>query len=307
MELGKQNNNPSTFGLDIPQNLRPLDLPQTVFPTNSTETQNNLLPSENQLGPNPVDLSAMKDKINKIMKMENLADITLAGYMIKLLRSKSKMSFRELHDEVSKSYDTLRRSDGTKYTGDLAKALKGCLTSSEIFKEVGDNVWGIREKEAKLYEEKTTKKLKSLIKKKKGRSGRKKESDQEGGPESDDNLSGSDNESIDSMELDRSIPVKKVKYSVMEYQRIYNLLDLSLKKYKGNDDENPSGTNIFETLSDTETPETIMQKFGNDKFMSILDCFEYFRPYIQEALKKAKDDPLSTQKSNSAKQIKGRK
>lgn len=103
------------------------------------------------------------------MTQENLADITLAGYLIKILRVKTKLSYKELYDEVSKCYDTLRRSDGSKYTGDLAKALKGCLTSSEIFEEVGDNVWGIREGEAKLYEEKTTKKLKALINRKKGK------------------------------------------------------------------------------------------------------------------------------------------
>jgi len=306
MDLSKHNNKLNTFGLEVPQNLRPLDLPQsTSFPTIQADIQSDALTSDNQQVPNPVDLAVMKDKIHRIMKMENLADITLAGYMIKLLRSKTKMSFRELHDEVSKSYDTLRRSDGTKYTGDLAKALKGCLTSSEIFKEVGDNVWGIREKEAKLYEEKTTKKLKTLINKKKGRSGRKKESDQEGEAESDDDLSGSDNESIDSMEMDRSMPVKKVKYSVMEYQKIYNLLETSLKKFKGVDGGNPSGTNIFESLTEIETPESALLKIGNDKFMGILDCFEYFRPYIQESLKKVND--LSSGQKHGGKQTKGKK
>ena len=131
------------------------------------------------------------------MQMENLADITLAGYLIKILRVKTKLSYKELYDEVSKCYDTLRRSDGSKYTGDLAKALKGCLTSSEIFVEVGENVWGIRESEAKLYEEKTTKKLKALINRKKGKTAPKKQGGA-GGQEYDDDggssVGGDDNE-----------------------------------------------------------------------------------------------------------------
>src|SRR4051794_36219097 len=140
MDFNQPNVNFNTFGLDMPQNLRPSDIPQTEFypPVQSEAHADMPRPEANQSGPSQAEIAAMKDKIHKLMRMDNLADITLAGYMIKLLRHRTKMSFRELHDDVSKCYDTLRRSDGSKYTGDLAKALKGCLTSSEIFKEVGD-------------------------------------------------------------------------------------------------------------------------------------------------------------------------
>jgi hypothetical protein len=166
----------SPQGIVDPNQIRPeVTNPQTDL-QNHLETVGNLsgegaTPSIG--GPAGSESSVIQEKIQQLMKMENLADITLAGYLIKLLRNRIKLSYKELYDEVSKCYDTLRRSDGSKYTGDLAKALKGCLTSSEIFKEVGENVWTIREKEAKMYEEKTTKKLKALINRKKGKTVRK--------------------------------------------------------------------------------------------------------------------------------------
>jgi len=268
------------FSMNLPPNLRGLHLPQPDM-LGASQADAQKLDASKQL--NPVDLSAMKDKIAKIMKLENLADITLAGYMIKLMRYKNKMSFKELHDEVSKCYDTLRRSDGSKYTGDLAKALKGCLTSSEIFKEAGDNVWAIREKEAKLYEEKTTKKLKTLINKKKGRSGRKKEG-QEGEGGSDDDLSdsegGSDDDSVDP---EKNLSAKKVKQSAIEYHKVSNLLDSSAKKLRGS--QTP-GQNILESFGGSENPEEFIQKIGNDRFQGILDCYEYFYPLLQEQLSK---------------------
>lgn len=267
------------FSMNLPPNLRGLHLPPPDMMAASQADAS----KQQQL--NPVDLSAMKEKISKIMKLENLADITLAGYMIKLMRYKNKMSFKELHDEVSKCYDTLRRSDGSKYTGDLAKALKGCLTSSEIFKEAGDNVWAIREKEAKLYEEKTTKKLKTLINKKKGRSGRKKEgAEGEGG--SDDDMSdseggGSDDDSVDP---EKTLSAKKVKQSGgIEYQKVSNLLDSSAKKLRGS--QTP-GQNILEAFGASDNTEEFIQKIGNDRFQGILDCYEYFYPLLQEQLSK---------------------
>jgi hypothetical protein len=263
--------------MNLPPNLRGLHLP----PPEMMGAGQADASKQHQL--NPVDLSAMKDKISKIMRLENLADITLAGYMIKLMRYKNKMSFKELHDEVSKCYDTLRRSDGSKYTGDLAKALKGCLTSSEIFKEAGDNVWAIREKEAKLYEEKTTKKLKTLINKKKGRSGRKKEG-QEGEGGSDDDLSDSEGGSDDdSLDPEKTLSAKKVKQSAIEYHKVSNLLDSSAKKLRGS--QTP-GQNILEAFGASENTEEFVQKIGNDRFQGILDCYEYFYPLLQEQLSK---------------------
>lgn len=250
-----------------------------------SEIQPSALVQDPSHPPSQVDLAAMKDKIQKLMRMENLADITLAGYMIKLCRQRTKMSFRELHDEVSKCYDTLRRSDGSKYTGDLAKALKGCLTSSEIFKEVGENVWSIREKEAKMYEDKTTKKLKTLINKKKGRSGRKKGGGQDEEAESDDDGSGSDAESDDSMGgLDKSMPVKKVKPSGGKYDKMYNMLEIYARDVKANESTASLIQNPLGSLNENDTTEEALKKVGNERFLGILECFEYFAPFLQEYL-----------------------
>lgn len=275
-------NNPlANLAAQASQAMKAFEMKQTdFFPP--TQPEGHSEPSRPQ-GQKPVsaaDLAAMKDKIGKIMKMENLADITLAGYMIKLMRYKNKLSFKELHDEVCKCYDTLRRSDGSKYTGDVAKALKGCLTSSEIFKEVGDNVWAIREKEAKLYEEKTTKKLKTLINKKKGRSGRKKESDNEEDGDSDDDGEsdhGSGGESGD----EKAAPTKKLKQSNGEYQKVSHVLDASKNKFRGDS----STQNFLDLINITDTPDDLVQKIGNDRFQGILDCYEFFYPILQEHLK----------------------
>jgi len=280
MDLNAQNNLLISAEAAAAQAMKSFEMKQAeFFPPPRPEGHAEPPRSQGQKPVNAADLAAMKEKIGKIMKMENLADITLAGYMIKLMRYKNKMSFKELHDEVCKCYDTLRRSDGSKYTGDVAKALKGCLTSSEIFKEVGDNVWAIREKEAKLYEDKTTKKLKTLINKKKGRSGRKKESDNEDG-DSDD---GSDSEhgSTASVE-DKALASKKLKQSNVEYQKIFQVLEASKNKLRGAE---ASKNNSIDLINTNDAPEDLIQKIGNDRFQGILDCYEYFYPLLQEHLK----------------------
>jgi len=280
--MDSSNNPLANLAAEASQAMKSFEMKQTeFFPPTRPEGHSEPPKPQGQKPVSAADLAAMKEKIGKIMKMENLADITLAGYMIKLMRYKNKLSFKELHDEVCKCYDTLRRSDGSKYTGDVAKALKGCLTSSEIFKEVGDNVWAIREKEAKLYEEKTTKKLKTLINKKKGRSGRKKESDNEEDGDSDDNLSESDHGSAESGD-EKALPAKKVKQSNGEYQKVAYALEAAKNKLRGPD---ASTQNLIDLINITDTPEDLAQKIGNDRFQGIIDCYEFFYPILQEHLK----------------------
>jgi len=134
---------------------------------------------------------------------------------------------------------------------------------------------------------KPQKKLKTLINKKKGRSGRKKEG-QEGEAGSDDDLSdseggGSDEDSVDP---EKALSAKKVKQSAIEYHKVSNLLD-GAKKSRASQS---SAQNILESLGAAESSEEFVTRIGSDRFQGMIDCYEYFFPLIQEQL--AKQDGL---------------
>src|SRR4051794_1459535 len=66
------------------------------------------------------------DPKNKIDSLKDLAELTLPGFIIKLLREKKELTLEDILKEVSPVYSNLRRTNGTKYNGELINAIKGC-------------------------------------------------------------------------------------------------------------------------------------------------------------------------------------
>ena len=75
------------------------------------------------------------------------------------------MRKEEIQAKIGSSFESLRKSDGTKYKGDRGKALNGALYSTGIFHRENDQ-WSIRESELESYERKMRLRLESKGKRK---------------------------------------------------------------------------------------------------------------------------------------------
>lgn len=236
--------------------------------------------------------------------MDNLADITLQGYAIKLIRFNGPMAFNDIAFDVSKCYDALRRSDGSKYTGDFKKALKGSLTSSDIFQEMEGSIWTINETKAKIYETKTTEKIKQLISKQKQKGVKKTGKrindslkDNENSERNDVALSESSRSDLNRQSSSQSLNKKR---AFEEYSKVFDTLNMSLKAYKMEDKANYFLPNSLNEIKGTETLDHLSQKFGKDKMNGILECFHYFLPILEEymSIKSPHLGRLSSQNDN---------
>ena len=244
---------------------------------------------------------SLNSKKNELVELEdqNLAEITLPGYLIKLLRISSKMNFKKLLEEVSKIYDTLRKSDGTKYEADKTKAIKGSLTSSEMFINIGNNQWSLNDELAKIYETKTAQKIKKLIIKRNSnrkdkaikRAERKMHAQNalavmNDDDKNDDNLLESQHSLNPSKLEDPQVNKSRKRYRRKQekYELIYNVLNGCTKALKQNNATIHLLKNPFKGFTGTETMDDIWKSIGPEKVIGILQCFEYFSPLLEEAL-----------------------
>lgn len=221
-----------------------------------------------------------------IETVENLADITLIGSIIRLLRSRGNMHFTDIIHEISKFYHNLRRADGSKYEGNISKAVRGCLTSSKIFYSAGEDIWSIQDQQAQIYERNTTQKVKALLTKKRTKVGRKPKEDSIEANSNQD-LKKKLNSADDESEIKTR---KKAKRSSEKYQQMYDLLNNCSKALKANDGTAHLIQSPFKGLKGNENMHEIWQKIGSDRFVGMMQCFEYFSPIIEEHLKKQNID-----------------
>lgn len=86
--------------------------------------------------------------INKVNTSRTLP-MVLANYM----RSHNKsIPEEELCAEVDKVYSDLRKPDGTRYVGNLERAVRGSLCSTGMFEKLSDGTWTLREEQTRVYE-----------------------------------------------------------------------------------------------------------------------------------------------------------
>jgi len=262
--------------------------PSLQFPANFLPLSGNAKSPESIQSP-----SVDQNKIQSIVNRDNLADITLPGYAVKLIRKNGPMSFADLAKEVSKCYQALRRSDGSKYEGDYKKALKGSLSSSDVFKEE-NNIWTINEKQAQIFEVKTTEKIKIILQKQAQKAAKKPKSTKDALP------ANPSNERKKSQETGRSPAhssspkgsVKShqsqslnVKRPADDFEKGYEVLGMSYKAFKSNQKVQYIITNPLQALVGDEKPQDMLQKLGKERFLGMMQCFEYFLPILESHMK----------------------
>jgi len=235
----------------------------------------------------PIDDPLTQDRILKLMTMENLADITLPGFAIKLIRTHGPISFKTLSEEVSKCFDALRRSDGSRYHGDFIKALKGCLSSSEVFTESEGNIWSIEETSAQQYEERTTKKIKSILSKQVRKNVKK------GGKDGFsnsflDSLNGEYEQNYKNGDMKSSAKSKdgqSQKRPSTVFDEAFEVLSMSCKAYKMEEKAEYLLQNPLKNIKLSDTPQQLAVKLGKERFIGIMQCFDYFSPIIEDYMK----------------------
>jgi hypothetical protein len=224
-----------------------------------------------------------------IINKDNLSEMTLTGYLIKLLRKNGKMNYEHLHQEISKVLPNLCRSDGSKYQGNTSKIIKACLTSSNVFKESDKNIWEIQEEEAREYEEKTNKKLKEIFQKKRLRNRKKGDSSKPINLEDEketQNFSENNTNHQKGFEIRKQVKEKRrYKRPREKYEIVADLLKRCCKALKSDKRYAYLIKNPFKKLKGNETLEFLWQKLGKDRFFGILQCFDYFYPLIDDQLK----------------------
>lgn len=85
--------------------------------------------------------------------------LTLNGFLIDLLRQTGRpLMVPELMQRVQLNIQSLRRSDGSNYKGDLYKIVIGVLSNCTAFKDTPQG-WTIDQYNAQIYEESTLKNI----------------------------------------------------------------------------------------------------------------------------------------------------
>jgi len=232
-----------------------------------------------------------QSRLQRLLELDNLADITLPGYTIKLIRLNGPTSFREISEEVAKCYSVLRRSDGTKYHGDFIKALKGCLSSSGVFIEQQANVWGINEAQAQLYESRTTEKIKTVLQRQVSKNLKDPVLEDlnrrpEQAEKHENNENG--NKNGGSLKIVGKLPNSKDwknKRSASDIDKMFTLFQSTCKFFKNDAKAESAFQEPFKNLKGEETPEQLSQKLGKERLIGALQCFDYFSPIIEDYMR----------------------
>jgi len=246
-----------------------------------------------------------QSRIQRLLELDNLADITLPGYAIKLIRLNGSTTFQEIAEEVAKCYHALRRSDGTKYHGDYIKALKGCLSSSGVFVEQRPNKWVINEAQAHVYESRTTEKIKSMLQKQVSKNlkdgiqtdfGQSTEtaeklekyekSEKLEKPEKhENNETGNKNGNSKGIVKSTNSKDTKNKRSSSDLDRMFALFSTTCKVYKKENKTENIFQDPFKNIKGGETLEQITNKIGKERLIGALQCFDYFSPIIEDYMR----------------------
>mmetsp|Transcript_15190 Transcript_15190/g.30875 ORF Transcript_15190/g.30875 Transcript_15190/m.30875 type:complete len:346 (-) Transcript_15190:1183-2220(-) len=200
--------------------------------------------------------------------LKGVASRTLPVVLANFMRTSGKPALEEeLYREVEKVYGELRKTDGARYTGNLERAIRGSLCSTGLFQKVGDG-WALREEEARAYEQRL---LARAVRQEEGRVTKRKQRPTEVGEPSDVN--------------------KKRKYTrkanctprSKRGTRRECIIEM-LTRFSGNlrKEQNWQSCflNPFKSFKGTESEDEVWKKLGNDRFIFMLQMFNYLGDII---------------------------
>eukprot|EP00753_Platysulcus_tardus_P003427 PLAT12454.18.p1 GENE.PLAT12454.18~~PLAT12454.18.p1 ORF type:complete len:333 (+),score=101.87 PLAT12454.18:90-1088(+) len=181
---------------------------------------------------------------------------TLNGYLIHTLRSAQRpLSRSELTAAVRGSYDSLRKLDGTRYKGNLERAVTGALHSTGVFEKQDGGIWRLNEEKAKEYEAKVTKRFRDQA--------RKRKSSTDGGP----------------------APKKRRRPYTKRAERREAFVGLLSKVMSRHRAVGPDGSldlmdNPLRALEGMTDELRIKRKLGDGRFVFLMQFFNYFEDLL---------------------------
>ncbi|KAJ8902819.1 hypothetical protein NDN08_006139 [Rhodosorus marinus] len=218
----------------------------------------------------------------------------LAGHM----RTQAKpVNEEELCAEVGKVYGELRKPDGTRYTGNLERAVRGSLCSTGMFEKLEDGTWTLREEQTQAYEERLAARAAKQEAEKNNKRRRRAESAKTEEVEGD----GTERRK-------RKYVRKNLSARMKRSEKREAILEM-LRTFSENLRKDPSWSscysNPFKSFKGNEQADDVWKKLGNDKFVFMLQMWYYLtdviqhRHLIQEQLAKEKQKNKENAKNAS--------
>jgi len=76
-----------------------------------------------------------------------------------------------------------------------------------------------------------------------------------------------------------------VKRPADDFEKGYEVLAMSYKAFKSNQKVQYMITNPLEALVGDEKPQEMLQKLGKERFLGMMQCYEYFLPILESHMK----------------------
>ncbi|KAK8815665.1 hypothetical protein WA538_004790 [Blastocystis sp. DL] len=183
---------------------------------------------------------------------------TLVGSIASFIKmEKMPMSIDELVLHLTPIFPDLRKMDGTRYKGNIVKAVNGALSSTGIFQRLENGKWVLNEEEYDQYEQRTQKKIDSRSKRKRN-----------GDSHADDEKA----KRKYAKRRDRRQTIISLLETISDYQRRSNA-ERNAIYFK----------NPFIGITGLENVESLQQKMGRTRFLLCMQMYYMFKDYFRLA------------------------
>eukprot|EP00743_Colponemidia_sp_Colp-15_P002330 GILK01002526.1.p1 GENE.GILK01002526.1~~GILK01002526.1.p1 ORF type:complete len:288 (-),score=59.73 GILK01002526.1:190-1053(-) len=211
---------------------------------------------------------------------------TLPGFLIKYIRDQGRAcSEDEMFSAAGQIFEDLRKPDGTKYKGDIAKSVKGSLYANGLFNRNEDGTWSVKEEEARAYENKVMEKMQKRMQEKKGKTPRKRR------PQL-----GEDGQPIKRKYRKRGTVPKK-------QEAVLNMLELFSQHLKTEPDWASCFANPFKGCKGTESEQDLWKKLGHERFVGVMQCYTYLKPLLSNGDGDMKKDKMKKAGTKKVKEL----
>jgi hypothetical protein len=205
-----------------------------------------------------------KEEKSTARSATNIFSRTIISHLISLFSSAPRpLSTQEVVSELQQRVSELRRADGGKYSGNVKKAVLGCLQQNEVF-ECVEGTWRMDVAAAQAY---TERRISAIA---------------------------------DRYTQARSNKPKRLSRS--RHNRLITFLDqkLSEASYLG---LFPLGKNMFRGIVDSDSGKQIAMKLGMEKATGIAQAFELVKRMYQSISRESEEMSLGTDLAKAVKEI----
>eukprot|EP00187_Rhodella_violacea_P013629 CAMPEP_0184717342 /NCGR_PEP_ID=MMETSP0314-20130426/6836_1 /TAXON_ID=38298 /ORGANISM="Rhodella maculata, Strain CCMP 736" /LENGTH=558 /DNA_ID=CAMNT_0027180889 /DNA_START=109 /DNA_END=1786 /DNA_ORIENTATION=- len=229
---------------------------------------------------------------------------TLPATLARLIRAApAPVPEAALVADVGKVYAALRKPDGTKYTGNLERAVRGSLCSTGLFERNGEGAWGLKVEATRQYEERLRERR---VRMEEGRELKRKERGVDGAGLGNGGGGGGASGATPEDGGEGRVKRKYVRKNpgtprLKKGAKREAVLEM-LAGFSANLRAQPPWQNCFadpfKAFKGSESEDEAWKKLGNDRFVFMLQMYSYFQDIIEQ--RHAVAEILDGQKAKSA-------